>query len=220
MRSYLKNFVSALFRFANGWRRPTKAANERALCSRGETLESFAIREAVPEDLPALAALHVRTWADTYPDVKQPPSFALRERQWREQFQVTDGSWFCFVVANQKDELIGFAKGTMPSSADSSDGSGQLSKIYLLREYQRLGLGRRLVGYVARRFLSKGIHSMVLFGTPQNPSCAFHEALGGERMFAENGEFHGGYRWPDLKRLASICPTGEGAHVASGESRT
>jgi L-amino acid N-acyltransferase YncA len=214
MRSYLKNFVSAIFRFANGWRRPTKAANERGLRARGESTESLAIREAVPEDLPALAALHVKTWADTYPDVKQPPSYAVRERQWREKFQVTDGSWFCFVVANPKGELIGFAKGVMPSSADSSDTSGQLSKIYLLREYQRLGLGRRLVGQVARRFLSQGVHSMVLFGTPQNPSCAFHEALGGERMFAENGEFHGGYRWPDLQRLASICTTPLSPHLA------
>jgi L-amino acid N-acyltransferase YncA len=142
----------------------------------------------------------------------------LRERQWREQFQATDGSWFCFVVTNPKGELIGFAKGVMPNAMDSADVSGQLNKIYLLREYQRLGLGRRLAGHVARRFLSQGIHSMVLFGTPQNPSCAFHEALGGERMFAENGEFHGGYRWPDLQKLASICPAAEGPDMAPAEA--
>lgn len=209
-----KNIINAMFRFANGWRRPSKAANERGLRSRAETLEQFAIREAVHEDLSALARLHVRTWADTYPSVKQPPSYALRERQWREQFQVTDGSWFCFVVTNAKGELIGFAKGVVPRSTDSSDGSGELNKIYLLRDYQRLGLGRRLVGHVARRFLSQGIHSMVLFGTAQNPSCAFHEALGAERMFAENGEFHGGYRWHDLQKLASICPAEAGPDIA------
>src|SRR5262249_25941033 len=105
----------------------------------------------------------------------------------------------------------------MPSSTDSSDVSGVLSKIYLLREYQRLGLGRRLVGHVARRFLSQGVHTMVLFGIPQNPSCAFHEVLGGERLFTENGEFHGGYRWPDLQRLASICPVQERPKIAPTE---
>jgi L-amino acid N-acyltransferase YncA len=206
MRSYWKNLMNTVVRFASGMKRPSKAVNQGGLRCRGENLELFAIRLAVPEDLPALVALHVRTWADTYPNVKQPPSLALREQQWREQFQLTDGSWFCFVLTNPKGELIGFAKGTMPSSTDSSDVSGVLSKIYLLREYQRLGLGRRLVGHVARRFLSQGVHTMVLFGIPQNPSCAFHEALGGERLFTENGEFHGGYRWPDLQRLASICP--------------
>ena len=30
----------------------------------------------------------------------------------------------------------------------------------VLQEYQRLGMGRRLVGHVARRFLSPGIRSM------------------------------------------------------------
>jgi len=44
------------------------------------------------------------------------------------------------------------------------------------REYQRQGLGRRLVGHVARRFLGQGIGSMVLFGEARNPSCAFWDA--------------------------------------------
>ena len=206
MRSYGKNLLNSIVRLVFGMRRPSKAVNQRGLRSRGERLESFTVREVVAEDLPALAALHVKTWADTYPNVRQPPSYELREQQWREQFEATDGSWFCFVVVNPKGDLIGFAKGTMPRSTDPADSSGQLSKIYLLREYQRLGLGRRLVGQVARRFLSADVHTMVLFGTPQNPSCAFHEALEGERLYAENGEFHGGYRWPDLQRLASICP--------------
>jgi hypothetical protein len=135
MSSYLKNFQNAVVRFVAGLRRPTKAVNQRGLLARGEHMESFTLREVVPEDLSALAMLHVKTWADTYPNVKQPPSYELREQQWREQFQVADGSWFCFVVVNLKGELIGFAKGTMPSTTDPTDVSGQLSKIYLLREY-------------------------------------------------------------------------------------
>jgi hypothetical protein len=52
---------------------------------------------------------------------------------------------------------------------------------------------------VVRKFLSKGISNMVLFGVAENPSCAFHEAMGGEKLFAKNGEFHGGYCWRDLR---------------------
>lgn len=164
------------------------------------------IREATPGDIPELAALHVKTWSETYWTVTNPPTYQIRERQWREQFKSTDGGWFCFVVENKKGKFVGFAQGKAYSSSDLPDYSGELNKIYLLREYQRLGLGRRLVGHVARRFLSQGINTMVLFGIPQNPSGAFHEALGAERLFAKNGEFHGGYGWLDLQRLASICP--------------
>lgn len=170
------------------------------------SVESLVVREATRDDMPALAALHVKTWSDTYPLVRRPPTYQIRERQWREQFEKDDGSWFCFVVENRLGELVGFAKGTMYASDDLPGYSGELNKIYLLREYQRLGVGRRLVGYVARRFLSKGITTMVLFGIPQNPSCAFHEALGGEKLYAANGEFHGAYGWKDLQKLAAICP--------------
>ena len=63
-------------------------------------------------------------------------------------------------------------------------------------------LGTPLIRHVARRFLSLGVNDMVLFGVPQNPSCAFHEAMGGERLYSEKGTFGGGYRWRDLKKLA------------------
>jgi L-amino acid N-acyltransferase YncA len=172
--------VNAVARFVFGLRQPSKAANLRLLRARGESLESFTIREAVPEDIPALATLHVKTWKETYWNVRHPPSYDIREQQWREQLKVTDGSWFCFVVENRKGELVGFAKGKTYNHADLPDFSGELNKIYLIREYQRVGLGRQLVGCVVRRFLSHGINTMVLFGAPQNPSCAFHEALGGE----------------------------------------
>lgn len=205
-QSIMKNLINAIARFLFGLRRPSKAANTRLLRQRGESLESLMIRQATAEDIPALAALHVKTWNETYWNVKNPPTYAIREQQWVEQFKVTDGSWFCFVVENPKGELVGFAKGTAYNHSDLPDYSGQLSKIYLLREYQRLGLGRRLVGHVARRFISQGINTMVLFGIPQNPSCAFHEALGGARLFSKNGEFHGGYGWRDLQALAAICP--------------
>lgn len=137
-------------------------------------LDSLVIREATREDIPALAALHVKTWNETYPMARQPPAYQIRERQWREQFDKTDGTWFCFVVENPTHELVGFAKGN--------------------------------TYHVARRFLGEGISTMVLFGTAENPSRAFHEALGGEKLYAKNGEFHGGYAWNDLRALAAVCP--------------
>jgi L-amino acid N-acyltransferase YncA len=207
----MKNLLTALVRFIRNLGRPSAAANRRRLRARlgavsGDPrtalFESIVIRDARADEIPALAALHVRTWNQTYGRVKSPPTVALREQQWREQFQSPDHHWFCLVVENRDGELIGYAKGTWPKAGDEPANEGNLSKIYLLRDYQRLGLGRRLLGLVARRFLSHGVTSMVLFGVPQNPSCAFHDALGGTRLYDDRGVFQGGYRWPDLRRLA------------------
>ena len=169
-------------------------------------MEPVVIREATEADIPALVDLHVKTWAATYPGVASPPTHAIRERQWREAFGTRDGSWFCFVIEDAGGRLIGFAKGNRYDHPDLPQFSAELNKIYLLEECQRMGLGRRLTGHVARRFLDEGRTSMVVFAEPDNPSCRFYEALGAEKVFAANGEFHGTYGWRDLWRLAASCP--------------
>lgn len=161
------------------------------------------IREATPADIPALADLHVRTWNATYPNEPKKPTYAIRERQWRQAFEVRDASVFTFVVENESGELVGFARGR---PAKHPEFSGELNKLYLLAEYQGMGLGRRLVGHVVQRFLIQGVDTMVLFADPTNPSCGFYEALGADRLLSEKGEFHGGYGWRDLRSLASACP--------------
>src|SRR2546427_780775 len=115
---------------------------------------SLTIREATAADIPALADLHVRTFNETH---GPGPTYETRERQWRESFNANDGTWFCYVVEGPNGELVGFAKGVPYDHSDHSDFAGELNKIYLLREYHRRGVGRRLLGHVARRFLSQGI---------------------------------------------------------------
>ena len=62
-------------------------------------------------DIPALARLHVQTFNETHRG-GQPggPSYALREHQWREAFERQEGSWFCYVIEDDRSELVGFAR--------------------------------------------------------------------------------------------------------------
>jgi hypothetical protein len=104
----------------------------------------FHIREANEADVPALARLHVQTFNETHRDGRPGgPAYELRERQWRQVFEVKDGSTFCYVIEDDRRELLGFAR-----------------------------------------------------GTPHD---------GGVPGYAGRGEFHGGYGWPDLGRLAARC---------------
>ncbi len=189
-------------RYLRGLRRPSAASNTRGLQARGETVASFHFRDATSADIPALARLHVKTWAATYPGVRHPPTFEIRESQWIEAFQNIDGNWFAIVIEKPNGELVGFAKGVR-----HENGVGDLNKIYLLTEYQRLGLGRRLVGHVARRFLAMGQSSMSLSADAANPSCHFYHALGAENPREPDGRVHrGAFVWPDLEALAARCP--------------
>jgi L-amino acid N-acyltransferase YncA len=164
------------------------------------------VRDATLADVPALARLHVKTFNETHaPVLMDGPTFAVREFQWRTALESADGSWFCLVIEGPNGDLIGFAKGQPYSHHNHSEFAGELNKIYLLREYQRRGLGRRLLGQVAHRFLSLGVSSMLLFGDVRNPSNLFYEAMGAERLLAANGEFHGGYGWRDLSAKRLDC---------------
>jgi GNAT superfamily N-acetyltransferase len=201
MKGDMKRVLFAAWRTLAGLGRPSKAANARRLRKRGETVESLAIREATAADVPALARLHVTTWNATYaPLLMKGPGCGIRESQWRGAFAKNDGSWFCFVVQRPDGELVGFAKG---KRSDHSEFGGELNKIYLLREYQRIGLGRRLLGQVAHRFLSEGIESMWLYGDARNPSSRVWTALGAVKTDDDPG--NGNYGWRDLRTLAAQC---------------
>src|SRR5262249_48235703 len=139
---------------------------------RSETTMAFIIREATPADLPVLVPLHLETWRTTYEGILTEqelnvPTYAIRERQWRSNFETTDGSWFCFVVEDDQGRLVGFAVGR---PGDHPEFEGELNKIYLLGAYQRQGLGRRLVGHIVRRFLRQGISNMWVYADARNPS--------------------------------------------------
>lgn len=163
------------------------------------------IRDATLEDVPALAALHVATFNETHTrEGRGGPPYSLRERQWREIFQHQDDSWFCLLAEEPGGDLIGFAKGE-PHAGGIPRFAGELDKIYVLRRAQRQGVGRSLLCHIATRFLHRGVTSMLLFGDANNPSNSFYEAFGAERLYAENGEFHGGYGWEDLRALVARC---------------
>lgn len=165
---------------------------------RGECLEPIALRDAVPDDIPALAALHVRTWNDTYAPLMKGPSAAIREQQWREAFANPQG-WFCYVLVGPDGAPIGFTKGIFRPDHEIP---AELNKLFLLRDYQRMGLGRRLVGKVVATFLSRNITSMAAYVDPRNPSCAFFERIGGSWLVEPDGRVNfSWYVWRDLRTL-------------------
>ena len=169
---------------------------------------TFRLRLATAHDVPALAALHVRTFDETHRGGRPGgPSYELREQQWREAFVSEDGNWFCFVVEDDSGGLVAFAKGR-PHDGGVPGFAGELNKIYALRRVHRQGLGRLLLCSVAREFLNRGMTSMLLFGEATNPTNGFYERFGAERLLGSNGEFHGGYGWRDLHVLAGTCREG------------
>lgn len=166
--------------------------------------ESFIIRGVTIDDIPALAALHFKAYRETH-GFWASPTIQTRHLQWEQFFREKDGRSFCIGIEDTEGTLVGFAKGEPYTHGDHGEFSGELNKIYLLKKYHRLGLGRRLLCKVAGEFIQRGIQSMLLFGDAKNRSNGFYEKMGAEKLFAKNGDFHGGYGWKDLRILATRC---------------
>ena len=196
LRDRLKPRLAKLLRWINSRTRPNGAENARSLRERGESLDSITFRDAVADDIPALAELHVTTWNATY-NTTRGPTIATRTWQWEHVFAKAKRRDFILVLEDKNGRLIGFTWGR----PHEGEFAGELSKIYLRWEYHGLGLGRRMMAETARRFVDRGIHSFVLFAELTNPTLGFYDHLGGERLLDERGQFGGAYAWRDVKVL-------------------
>jgi GNAT superfamily N-acetyltransferase len=160
----------------------------------------FHVREATIRDVALLAALHVETFRETHGG---GPGTSTREHQWQGILGANEATDFTFVVEDDAHQCVGFARGTRHDGGVPGY-QGELNKIYVVRRLHRHGLGRLLVGQVAERFLAQGVTSMLLFGDARSPSNGFYEHLGAVRLLSDEGEFHGGYGWRDLRQLIAL----------------
>jgi ribosomal protein S18 acetylase RimI-like enzyme len=167
------------------------------------------IREAKPEDAPAIARVHVESWKTTYPGiVAQETLDGLRIENgvalWQKHLATNETIVF---VAEDEAGLFGFAAGG--AAIHPVEGfDGEMSAIYLLASHQKRGAGAALVRQIAHALRKRGFRSMMVWVLKANPARGFYERMGGV-LVAEQGIDIGGvalpevaYGWRDVGTLA------------------
>lgn len=169
------------------------------------------IRPATPDDATGIAQVRVMSWRSTYRGMipaayldamKVEDSAALWERVLTAGRNTT--STF---VAEAGGTVVGFASGLMlPEEKLGFD--AELSAVYLDRDWQRQGIGARLVGNVARAQLGHGATSLIVWVIAGNKNArAFYERLGAQLLVEQPFNWDGmdlveaGYGWRDLPAL-------------------
>jgi ribosomal protein S18 acetylase RimI-like enzyme len=102
------------------------------------------IRLAVAQDVVGIGNVARRTWKDTYTGIILPENQKRFLERWYtpaalEKAIGQDNSWFYVAVAERR--VIGFAQFVIREGR-----RGQLTRIYVLPEWQRQGVGSRLLG--------------------------------------------------------------------------
>ncbi len=133
------------------------------------------------------------------------------EDRWRGWLQgVGDPRWAYRVAELPSGRIVGFATGGPRRGSAYADYGGELYTLYLLREHQRAGIGRRLFGSVARGLAEGGITSLLAWVLARNPSRHFYESVGGKLLGSQEIEIGGvrleevAYGWPDIESVASL----------------
>ena len=181
---------------------------------------SIRIRAALPEDAGSIARVHVDSWRTTYAGIAPAEylaglSYRDRESVWNGILSTERPAGGNFVAETEGGDVIGFAT-CGPEREGNKTYRGELYAIYLLEEYQRIGLGRRLVSAVAQRLLADGFSSMLLWVLEDNHSARrFYESLGGEQVGQKTIAIGGAelvevsYGWRDISILAADDRTRE-----------
>lgn len=171
------------------------------------------IRLATPHDATAIAQVRVMAWRTTYRGMipaayldamKVEDSAAL----WERILTAAPNTTSTF-VAEAAGPVVGFASGLMlPEPKLGFD--AELSAVYLEREHQRTGVGRRLVAQVASAQKAHGATGLIVWVIAGNKGArAFCESLGAELLVEQPFNWDGmdlveaGYGWRDLPALAA-----------------
>jgi ribosomal protein S18 acetylase RimI-like enzyme len=139
------------------------------------------VRPAQVADAPAIAGVHVESWRSTYRGLL-PDAFldSLDQATYSERWAriLAEGSSRVY-VASGGDEVVGFASGGRERAGEAGY-AGELYAIYVLREAQGRGHGRRLVEAVVGGLRELRLPDMIVWVLRDNAGArAFYERLGG-----------------------------------------
>jgi ribosomal protein S18 acetylase RimI-like enzyme len=140
------------------------------------------IRPALPEDIPALARVHVATWQAAYrgiiPD-EQLDSLSIPESEetWRGNVRRPGRT---NLVAEAEGQIVGFVAFGPTRSRDLDPSTiGEIYGIYLEPSVWRRGYGRALMGEALRQLAAAGFAEVMLWTWEINePARNFYERLG------------------------------------------
>ena len=171
------------------------------------------VRRARLEDAHAIASVWAESWRDayrgivpdTYLDSINVERWADRQRRYMGE---PNGAAAAFVA-----EVDGCIAGWTSSGLNRDPSlpfAGELYTLYISPDYQRRGIGRRLMGVAANHLVEAGMASMLLWVLADNWNARrFYEAAGG-RVAGEQHVTIGGaplrevaYGWEELSRLTA-----------------
>jgi len=140
------------------------------------------IRKANSQDAQDIGKVHVDSWRTTYKgilpdDFLNNLSYEQRTELWKKN--ISDATNYVLVAENKQNEIIGFATGGTRKT-NSVPNATDLTSIYLLEEYQGMGIGKQLLKEIFAYFKLKGYEKVFVEVLAENKTRNFYEYYGAQ----------------------------------------
>jgi|SRR5580658_3496213 ribosomal protein S18 acetylase RimI-like enzyme len=178
--------------------------------------EIATIRIATPDDAQALATMHIASWHETYSGLLPNKmlaalSVAPRAAAWSKiLLEAGAGNSTVVYLAERQGTIIGFGScGVQRTESLKEKGyDGEISSVYVLREFQKRKIGTHLFRAMSSDLISRGFNAAALWVLRENLRARrFYEHFGG-KVISERDDVRDGtilvelaYGWPELKEL-------------------
>lgn len=153
----------------------------------------FIIRKAKEEDAKEIAYVNAYTWLTTYKGLM--PDELLEERVKTIDDRVpkiinaikTKDNFYVALDGNKVVGIMSYGKSRNQDYIDS----GEIKSIYILKDYQGLGLGKSLFMTGIKELLNMGFNSMILNVLDGNDAILFYQKYGGKKVSEKIDDFGG-----------------------------
>ena len=170
---------------------------------------SVKIRNAVPDDVPQIAKVHVESWQRSLGGIA-PAEFlrnmSVEKREKVFEKRLEENGYRMLVADDERNGIIGFIDFGKPDF-DNFGFEARIYSFYFLPEYQRRGLGTRLFKACVKKARDDGFTSVCLDTLKLSPYRGFYDKHGG-RIVAYDKHSLGDqefdtviYGWSDLETV-------------------
>ena len=169
------------------------------------------VRDAKIDDIEKMCKVNTKTWITTYKDIL--PKDILEKRIQSEKQRIIntkkdllEHSENIKLVGLYNDNIVGMSYAGLSETSLFPD-SGEIYNIYILKEYQKLGLGKLMFYKAIEKLIEQGYKDLVIKCLKDNKSCLFYEKLNGKLITTINTSIYGYnvleniYYYKDMKEL-------------------
>lgn len=170
----------------------------------------YQTRKANFEDAETIANIHFKTWKNTYTELIDEQditnmTYENRKTLWQTILRMPRKEQSIYVV-KVENQVAGFISGG-PERTDKFNYDCAIYDIYVLDEFQKQGLGAKLLKAFAQEIKELGYRSILVWVLTQNPSSRFYERYNAQPIgeiattIGEGSYQETAYGWNDVDKL-------------------